>query len=73
MTDVIPSSRMAQVLKVPVLSAPGNGETMKIRTGSLGPKQLEWCRKNLEHFAICERQAQAAEEHRQQLVDAVRS
>ena len=56
---------------VPVMSAPGNAAPM--RTGGLGPSQLEWCRAKWPVFAVCERQALAAEQHRQELIDAVKS
>jgi hypothetical protein len=32
----------------------------------LGPKQLQWLRDNVGPFAVCERQAQAAIEEREQ-------
>lgn len=63
---------------VPVESAPMPEEIVEpvkatARQGGLGPKQLEWLRANVGSFGICEHQAIEAENHRKQLLEAVRA
>lgn len=76
------ATRLARIKgdKVPVLQvesavAPETVEPVKAtaRQGGLGPNQLAWCREKLGVFATCERQAIEAENHRQQMMEAVRS
>jgi hypothetical protein len=42
-------------------------------TRQLGPNQLAWLRAEVPAFAVCERQALEAENHKQKLAEAVRA
>jgi hypothetical protein len=58
----------------------GEIPVMKVESGpvdekpkQLGPNQLAWLRATVPSFEICERLALGSEEHRQRLLEAVKS